>query len=118
MEKDFSFLHYLKPVSAEEQAYEGLDPHELWLLYVSETDVLGPFRQNDIKKLLSQFRHEFAPLKACTVSQKDWKPFFNHSCFNNRDLMKELQPKTKFRKIELMADEYLCLVNGLKKGPY
>jgi hypothetical protein len=118
MEKDFSFLHYLKAVTADEQAYEGLNSQELWLFYVSETDVLGPFRQNDIKKLIPQFRHEFAPLKACTVSQKEWKPFFNHSCFNNRDLVKEQQPKTKFRKMELMVDHYLCLVNGVKKGPY
>ncbi len=118
MEKDFSFLHYLKAVSAEDQAYDGLSPHQLWLFYISETDVLGPFRQSDIIKLIPQFRHEFAPLNACTVSQKEWKPFFNHSCFNNRDHIKELQPKTKFRKIELMADQYLYLSNGVKKGPF
>lgn len=118
MEKDFSFLHYLKTVTSDDQAYEDLSSDQLWLFYISETDVLGPFRQNDIIKLIPQYRHEFAPLKACTVSQKEWKPFFNHKCFNGRDLSKETQPKTKFRKIELIADKYLCLVNGVKKGPY
>lgn len=118
MEKDFSFLHYLKAVSADDQVYEGLDSSQLWLFYISETDVLGPYRQNDIIKLIPQFRHEFAPLKACTVSQKEWKPFFNHKAFNNRDHSRELQPKTKFRKIELMAESYLYLANGVKKGPY
>ena len=118
MEKDFSFLHYLKTVTSDDQAYEGLDSEQLWLFYVSETDVLGPFRQVDIIKLIPQYRHEFAPLKACTVSHKEWKPFFNHSCFNGRDLTREVQSKTKFRKIELIADSYLCLVNGIKKGPY
>ena len=118
MEKDFSFLHYLKAVSADDQVFEGLNSSQLWLFYISETDVLGPFKQNDIIKLIPQYRHEFAPLKACTVSQKEWKPFFNHPAFNNRDHTKELQPKTKFRKMELIADNYLYLVNGVKKGPY
>lgn len=118
MEKDFSFLHYLKTVTSDDQAYEGLSPDDLWLFYISETDVLGPFRQIDIIKLIPQFRHEFAPLKVCTVSQKEWKPFFNHSAFNKRDLTRELQTKTKFRKNELISDTYQCLVNGVKKGPY
>lgn len=118
MEKDFSFLHYLKAVSSDDQAYEGLDPDQLWLFYISETDVLGPFRQSDIIKYIPQFRHEFAPLKTCSVSKKEWKPFFDHSCFNVRDHTRELHTKTKFRKIELIADKYLCLVNGIKKGPF
>lgn len=118
MEKDFSFLQHLKSVSSEEQDYQGLDPKHLWLFHFSDTDVIGPFLEDDLIKLIPRFRHELAPLNVCTLEHKEIRPFFDHPTFNNRDFTKELHPKTKFRKNELVADYYHCMINGSKKGPY
>lgn len=118
MEKDFSFLQYLKAVSSEEQDYQGLDPRHLWLFHFSDTNVKGPFLEDDLLKLIPRFRHELAPLNVCSLEAKEIRPFFDHPSFNNRDFTKEIHPKTKFRKTELIADYYYCMINGTKKGPY
>jgi hypothetical protein len=118
MEKDFSFLNYLKTINAEDQVYNDLDPSHLWLFHISDTDVKGPFIQDDIIKLIPRFRHEFAPLNVCSLDEKELRPFFDHPCFNGRDHTREIHPKTKFRKTELIADNYHCFVNGVKKGPF
>jgi len=117
MEKDFSFLQHLKEIAPDEQAYDGLDGSELWLFRIGD-QIRGPYRLQSIQELVSEYSHELAPLEVCNVKDKIWKPFFDHSCFNARDFTKTLQLQPKFRKLELSADQYLCMINGVKRGPY
>ena len=99
----------LKPVEAHE--IESSDPNLLWMISIHEEEC-GPFHFSQIQSFAAEHSEILKDIQVKKFQDGNWVSFFEEPSFGRR------KPQLISSQAFISQDNFLVLVNGVKKGPY